>query len=369
MSPRKQLFHIALLVLSCLLFFNNASLRFLGQPATTDKVLSNHRATIVEDGESGGLRFCGRRDLTFRSEAILSQVKSPSSNKSTTIIPVDYQCTGDAYENYTSHYLKPYARSAAGGVGYPLTWGRRSFPLPSQVSVLVLGNSHTRQIVFALLCQYADVVHSVTPLGPLHINPPNISFFFEVQFLNKASMVFLGNHPLVYSRTWSDNIRRFDRQHRALQDYDVVVLGQFNVYDPKYRNSLLFSMIRSFQRQFPNLTDVEHDPCPSLVDLAPEYNKPIVVMPNFAGFAQTWTTNILKDVEWFRSNQNRSNIAVIHTRRHIRAIGTECGSNAQRASIGACIANSGAHRCTGRHGGDADLMAWDLVESLYSSIH
>jgi hypothetical protein len=369
MSPRRQLFHMALLLLSGLFILNSAFLRFVGQQnVTIGEVLDNRTAAPLDALDRSVMRFCGSRDLVFPSEAEPGQVKSYSSNKTIMAIPVDYQCTGEAYENYTSHYLKPYARSSAGSTDYPSTWGHRPFPLPSDVSVLVLGNSHTKQTVIALLCQYADVVQSVTPLGPSDIEPQNISFFFEVRFLNNASMVFLGNHPLVYSRTWSDNIRRFDFKHRALQDYDAVVLGQFNQYDPKYRSSLLFSMMLSFQRRHPNLVDVEHDPCPSLTDLARQYNRSIVVMPMFAGFAQTWTEQAIKEVQWFQSSQNRSNMGVIHTRRHVRAVGTECGSSADRTSIGACIANSGAHRCTGTSGGDADLMAWDLVESLYSSI-
>jgi hypothetical protein len=371
MSPRRQLFHMALLFLSSLLILNIAEvLRFFPKLSVTlGEALKNGSAATLDVPDSDSIRFCGRRDLVFPSEAESAQVKSSSFNRTTTAIPVDYQCSGEAYENYTNHYLQPYARSAAGMIDYPLTWGRRPFPLPSEVSVLVLGNSHTKQTVISLLCQYADVVQSVTPLGPSDINPQNISFFFEVRFLNNASMVFLGNHPLVYSRTWSDNIRRFDPQRRSLQDYDVVVLGQFNLYDPKYRNSLMFSMILSFQRRFPDLVNVEHDPCPSLTDLARQYNKSIVVMPMFAGFSQTWTERAIQEVQWLRSSQNRSNIGVIHTRGHIRAMGTECGSSAERTSIGTCIANSGAHRCTGPNGGDADLMAWDLVESFYSSIH
>ena len=370
MSPRKHLFHIALLILSSLLILENAFLHSFRQQSTTiGELLNNRSAATLGVADSNAMRFCGRRDLVFPSEAEPGQLQSNSFNKTTTTIPVDYQCTGEAYENYTSHYLKPYARSAAERIDYPLTWGRRPFPLPSEVSILVLGNSHTKQTVIALLCQYADIVQTVTPLGPSDIDPLNISFFFEVRFLNNASMVFLGNHPLAYSKTWFDNIRRFDPHHRALQDYDVVVLGQFNQYNPKYRNSLLFSMILSFQRRHPSLIDVEHDPCPSLIDLARQYNKAILVMPMFAGFARTWTEQVIKDAQQLRSSQNRSNIGVIRTRGHILSMGAECGSSADRTSIGACINNSGAHRCTGRSGGDADLMAWDLVESLYNSIH
>jgi hypothetical protein len=302
----------------------------------------------------------------------------------TVTLPVDYQCRGEAYDNYTRNVLHPYAQIYDSGSGgdsdsnqrrRSSSWGRRAFPLPDHSSVMVLGNSHTKQVIFALLCQHSSSVRTVQLLGPkddVHHNHPfpnNLALFLEARFVNGASLVLVGNHPIAYSREWAVSVQRLDPQRRSLSEYDAVVLGQFNAYDPKYRNTNFFTAMFDFQHRHPDFAiDIERVPGPTLPGLARAYRGPIIVLPMFSGFARAWADNATAEARRIRLGKGRSNIDVVKTRGHILATGAECGSSADRASIGTCIDNSGAHRCAGPNGGDADLMAWDLIEALYDAI-
>lgn len=328
-------------------------------------------------------RFCGIPTLHFPSPF-------QGRNRST-VIPVDYQCQGAAYDNFTDQ-LVAYAhqRHTAKGNEH---WGRRTFPFPNGTSILAMGNSHTKQAVFTLLCQYADEIESVQSLGPPDIEPPLIAFFLEVVFTNNVSLVFSGNHPLVYSNTWFDHFQRCDPRHRALDDFDALILGQFNDYDPKIgRNSIFQWLVLNFQKSHPDLDlDFETNPGPRLDAVARRFPKPIVVLPMFAKYTHWFEEQALQTARAWSKRPNdsetrmgvpsgnrsaaavpdfpgssmpqRTNIAVIPARRHMEVLGTECGS-ALRTEVGACHHNPGMHRCTGPRGGDADLVAWDLVEAV-----
>jgi hypothetical protein len=237
--------------------------------------------------------------------------------------------------------------------------------------VLVLGNSHAKQVVLAVLCQHSASVRAVRHLGPPtdFMRPPDLAAFWEATFANGASLVVLGNHPLAYSTDWPGAVRRLDPRRRKLSDYGAVVLGQTNRYEPRHANTNFFVAMVGYQRRHPDLSiDVERNPGPSLPDLASLYGGPIVALPMFSGPGAAWAEAATAEARRIRLKHNRSNVRVLHTRRHILETGTECGSTGGRASVGTCAASPGAHRCTGPSGGDADLVAWDLVEALHGAI-
>jgi hypothetical protein len=92
------------------------------------------------------------------------------------------------------------------------SWGRRPFPLPPNRTVLVLGNSHLRQVSKTMVCQYANVIQSLdhhhhhhhAAAAHININHNNndTDDVFVVQFTNGARWISITNTVLVYSKDW-----------------------------------------------------------------------------------------------------------------------------------------------------------------------
>lgn len=93
-----------------------------------------------------------------------------------------YQCQGPNY-NAFSQQLMEFMNDAT---RHPATWGRRSFPLPDNTSILIFGNSHTGQTAKSFLCQYKDEIKSLTPRL-------NGNEGFTVEFTNGAVVESLIN--------------------------------------------------------------------------------------------------------------------------------------------------------------------------------
>lgn len=93
----------------------------------------------------------------------------------------------------------------------------------------------------------------------------------------------------------------------------------------------------------------------------------------FAQYGQKdFPASAQRAIDYHKKAENRSNIVFLNGRTHISRLGLECGSD-DRTIVGTCheAGESGRpafdmHRCTGRRGGHADLLAWDVVEALYS---
>mmetsp|Transcript_62763 Transcript_62763/g.152818 ORF Transcript_62763/g.152818 Transcript_62763/m.152818 type:complete len:681 (+) Transcript_62763:42-2084(+) len=74
-----------------------------------------------------------------------------------------YQCSGEAYDNFASSLQKLAANKTSSDTTSSSSssqefWGRRHSPLPPNVTVLALGNSHLRQVSKTLACQYSRVL-------------------------------------------------------------------------------------------------------------------------------------------------------------------------------------------------------------------
>jgi len=63
-------------------------------------------------------------------------------------LPTACQCQGFACKNFTDRMMQHVQNASSP------TWGRQHFPVPKGKSILVIGNSHTRQTLRALLCQH-----------------------------------------------------------------------------------------------------------------------------------------------------------------------------------------------------------------------
>ena len=73
-----------------------------------------------------------------------------------TPVQIIYQCDDEPYNNFTTTLLKePYMQNTT---LHGTNWGRRPAALPPNKTILVMGNSHTRQTVLEWMCQYSDSV-------------------------------------------------------------------------------------------------------------------------------------------------------------------------------------------------------------------
>jgi hypothetical protein len=81
--------------------------------------------------------------------------------------------------------------------------------------------------------------------------------------------------------------------------------------------------------------------------------------------------NQMHDIQ---KQQKRTNLRSIHARQHVEAIGAECSKNSSLRGdriVGTCVTNTShseyanGHRCVGDKGGQADLVAWDVIEAIY----
>eukprot|EP00978_Attheya_sp_CCMP212_P032325 scaffold125706_cov56-Attheya_sp.AAC.1 len=65
-----------------------------------------------------------------------------------------YQCDGEDYYEFHNSLQSLWCESLT---ERPF-WGRRESPAPRNTNILVWGNSHTRQVVEAMMCQYEDKI-------------------------------------------------------------------------------------------------------------------------------------------------------------------------------------------------------------------
>ena len=221
-----------------------------------------------------------------------------------------------------------------------LTWGRREFPLPANSSVLFVGNSHTWQTCESMRCQYYKQVASSSqrpdPFGIKTKGVPNTWVF-----KNNATAMVLTNSPYMYHKTrWVESLNTI--LGRPLASFDAIVMGRFNPFE---RTAESDKEILKFSKAHPEYFDSEHT-TPTIERLAEVYAGPIIALPMYAVYGQDVKVNAEHAREIWKNN--RTNIHIVDTRRHIEAIGNECGSNSLHA-VGTCLHKGAAqmHRCTG----------------------
>jgi hypothetical protein len=260
-----------------------------------------------------------------------------------------YQCEGTAYDEFAEHmedHMEEYSQSQP-------TWGRRSFPFPNNTKIFMLGNSHTRQMYQSLLCQYQSQIDQAEMLDPW-----SSSFHFQ----NNVTLVTMANTPYVYSKEWRKNLESITGM--SLSSFDAVVLGIFNKYDPRGKTTFLSEML-NYSQYIPNV-DFENIPAPSIATMARAYTSgPLISLGMFcpirnAALAKR-TAQVVKE-----SQQKVQKYPIfVSGRTHVDAIGYEGGST-NRLQVDQCDnAGKQLHRCAGRRGGHPDLLAWDVIETVY----
>ena len=273
--------------------------------------------------------------------------------------------------------------------------GWRRSPLPNDTNLLIVGNSHTRQVLKELLCQYGEEVVEYCE-GPrfrcqhpglphTFLSPPSkvSGVFFSVAFRNNATLSDVTNPLYVYSNQWARYIEAI-LGHR-LDWYDAILVGKFNSYTDS-KGTTFFNTAREFGKEIGDIdflrgdakeiskVDFEHVSPSTLADFAAVYKGPLVYMGMFAKHSSIITDQrtMTMEKEW-RENK-RGNIQVIDGRKYVNAIG-ECGSDA-RVTEGLCFqfgddthgqrSAEHMHRCVGKLGGHPTLMVWEVIESLHN---
>ena len=277
-------------------------------------------------------------------------------------IKTGYYCEGPAYDNFTAR-LEQYTLEKGKSVN---TWGRRSFPLPANASVLMLGNSHTRQMYNALLCQYQAQINWTKNLKNPYKSKDTADAHI-IHFNNNATMAVLSNVQLVYKATdWVSNLEKW--LELPFSSFDAIVMGRING----------ISNMSTFGRNVLNLSVVHPElfdpyfPEPTVNKLAEVYNGPIVAVPMFATYGQDVKTHAEEAIDYWIT-RNRTNIHIVDARKHIQFLG-ECASDG-RFAISDCLDVGDSnefgrdpremHRCVGKKGGHPDLVAWDVIEQLH----
>ena len=102
-----------------------------------------------------------------------------------------YECAGPAYEAF-GQIMSAFANNRT---LHGETWGRRwACPLPPNTTIVVLGNSHTRQMIESFLCRHKAHLSWIVYPGWL---------VFLVHFRNNATMIVVTNTP-VFERSWRE---------------------------------------------------------------------------------------------------------------------------------------------------------------------
>ena len=273
-------------------------------------------------------------------------------------IVIHYQCAGPLYEDFADR-LHDFARNRSSNPKQ-LAWGRRPFPLPANKTLLVIGNSHTRQM---LLCQYHTLIDRIDE---------NNEYTRTLYLSHNVTIVTIFNCPYVYSQKWETLIGAV--LGHSFQSLDAIVLGMFNrirMTPDTPINSFKLHML-NYSKEHPGDIDVRKTDPPTPTAFAEVFSGPIIAVSMFAMYSQhDSSSSFLHTIDLYEK-QNRTNILFLNGRHYMPALG-ECGSD-EHYRAGTCndpgLTNTtrnpaDMHRCTGPRGGHPDLLAWDTMEALH----
>ena len=241
--------------------------------------------------------------------------------------------------------------------------------------ILIIGNSHTRQMASTVLWQYKGQIngsHAMIMTGGTttasNASKKNVAHVYHLPE-NHLTIYVLVNHPFVYGRSWKVTLE-IDILHHPLQALDAIVLGTFNRYSERADTKFVKAAL-DYQRRFPQQgVDFEHIPAPTVQDIARVYAGPLIWVSMFAGYNAGAHKESLAQIDFVTLTHNRTNLRSVNGRNYIQELGgDECSSNVGD-KVTTCAKRStsvykNGHRCTGAKGGQSDLIAWDVVEALH----
>jgi hypothetical protein len=266
-------------------------------------------------------------------------------------VHLGYQCKGNHYVDFGRKL-----QSLAAQLPQPV--GRRAFPIASNLTVLVMGNSHTRQMILSILCQFNE---EVTEFDNVMGFQSSRGDSFRVRFRNNSTIMSLTNNPVVYSPHWVTLVENI--VGRPLGSFDAIVLGKFNSFNESKGTSFTETVTQAL-RSLPGALDFSKSRAPTLPDIMTIYDGPMVYVSMFAAYGQSQFRD--NDATMKNTRGTRDNISVINGRKYIDILKMECGSDGFNM-VGSCKEDEegkDAHRCLGVKGGHPDLIAWEVAEIL-----
>jgi hypothetical protein len=303
--------------------------------------------------------------LTQSSLHICRSSELPFKPKS---ITMRYTCKGEEYDDFGKHLIAFANNSSVHG----LHWGRRQYPIPDNKTVLMMGNSHTRQLIHALVCQYNAVLESILPC---HSCKAPGHFVFTARFRNNATLFVSTNNYIVYTRRFVTLLEQTTLEGRSLESVDAIVLGKFNGWHDSKNTTFQRDMVALRNTSGAEDVDFETVQPPDLAEMAALYAGPIVTVSSYTRNADEDTARRREAVGRL-TREGRSNVFFVEGRKYIERLG-ECAydgdpkSNTCRDPSDPNRANSRgspSHRCIGAHGGHPDLNAWGVIEFLFEHL-
>jgi len=283
-------------------------------------------------------------------------------------------------------------------------WGKRSFLLPfvptsvsnkRERSILIMGNSHTQQLVSTLLCQLSSqllpenrtVLYHESPEEDAMKEDANTAMALEVKLSQNTKIVVVVNAPFMHSPQWEKSLEKV--LQRSLWSFDAIVMGSFAPApgaDPLAREQKLLTL----QKDHPEWELDTKYPGPSITEVASTFSGTIVWAGMFSETAESHQRNVVRDILSLKSNidgQNRTNVRAIDSRRFVRKLKSQLRQDAKTASdecaadertgnslTTTCLTDRSeelyheGYRCMGALGGHPDLVVWDLLEILHQDL-
>ena len=283
---------------------------------------------------------------------------------------LQYYCEGPKYDQFAERFenlLLNKTLHDKGQVANFLTpasksrcWGKRQFPFPANKTILVLGNSHTRQVLLNIQCQYPTLQFFEPEFNESNETTSTSKrrgTYYFMEFLNHAKVHLVTNHALFYSRQWRRYLEAKLRMN--MQSFDQLIVGRMNTYKDSYNTSFMALMLEK-TAEFDEADFTKVSP-PTLYEIAREYKGPIVAHSMMADYGN----NVLnREMTRLVKRVNRKNIRFVNGRTYIPVLG-ECSSD-HWDLVDDCLSKPKGHRCIGHRGGHPDLVAWDIIEAAHN---
>jgi hypothetical protein len=291
------------------------------------------------------------------------------SDNATEKIDIWYQCEGRAYRKFAS-YMHAYVENYVKIGKRPPEWGRRPHALPDGSSVLIFGNSHSRQIAHALACQHAESIVSVERHETHMVDKDMVH---KIQFDNDSALWIVANSYAAYSKDhWKTLVET--QVGQPLDAFDSIIMGPFNGGGGRVSAFSINMDIMTDELPDEYGIDIAKFGGPHLEDLAAVYDKPILFhgMLSFARKAGKHE-EMLQAANVVASG--RQNVRYFGSRKQMREMEAFAGKGVEleggatsKLEVSKAVNKrefgKSLHRCTGKNGGHPDLVAWEVTEWL-----
>ena len=282
-------------------------------------------------------------------------------------IDIWYQCRGPNYDAF-SEKLDSFVDEMYEGTyrSKKPAWGHRFEPLPANKTILLFGNSHTRQIGQTLICQMgSENIVDIERYDTDFIDP---NMATRVTFRNGAKLYLVANSYAAYSPNWK---RLLEKQIKVPLDiFDAIVLGRFNLAGGKVSAFLTNQLEMETHFDPKDNVNIKKNKPPTARDIADAVDVPLVISSMF-GRTQAWPfREDCKAMQEIWPTRN-SAFLCLDCRKYIIKMNDE-GASPSKLEVSDMVISGNMlnrlHRCAGAKGGHVDLISWDVSEFLYKHL-